>query len=89
MTVFDYCLEGVQVLSQGDFGFESLGRFQDSVESLSPKRAFLETTSASNQTGWWLQYRISLQIALLTFEVHSAPQALILVDASSESPVSC
>jgi hypothetical protein len=36
--------------------------------------------------GWWLQYRFSLQTAQQFFEAHSAPQALILADASLESP---
>ena len=39
-----------------------------------------------NVPGWWLQYRFSLQIARQFCEAHLAPLALILVDASSESP---
>jgi len=39
-----------------------------------------------NVPGWWLQYRFSLQIARQFCEAHPAPLALILADASLESP---
>jgi len=91
MTVLDYYLvEEGQVLDQEGFDLESLEHFQRSVGSLSdfPWTAFSEKSSANNQTGWWLQYRFSLQIARQFCEAQSALLVLILAGASSESPLS-